>query len=59
MVKQVVWEEIQTDLKSADERHYRAKVPNGWLYRIEGDENRGLTYIYDPKHTWKVDKMEY
>lgn len=31
---------------------YRAKIPGGWLVLSDGSEERGLTFVPDPKHEW-------
>lgn len=31
----------------------RAKVPGGWLIRMEVGDSGGITFVPDPNHEWK------
>ena len=31
---------------------YRAKVPGGWLIRMEGLHEESITFLPDPAHKW-------
>jgi hypothetical protein len=48
----LVWEMIEAE--PAYRKIERAKVPGGWLVRMEvGGCGGGITFVPDPKHEWK------
>jgi|JI10StandDraft_1071094.scaffolds.fasta_scaffold343170_1 hypothetical protein len=53
----LTWERLQSQGHGIDEMLHRAKVPGGWLVRVEtndGDYTRPLsiTFLPDPNHAW-------
>jgi hypothetical protein len=49
---QLVWEMIEAE--PSYRKIERAKVPGGWLVRMEvGDSGGGITFVPDPNHEWK------
>jgi hypothetical protein len=51
----VVWEEIKQEGLSwlAKQRGlYRAKVPGGWLVRVQGADTDFIVFLSDPEHRW-------
>jgi hypothetical protein len=48
----LVWEMIEAD--PSYRKIERAKVPGGWLIRMEvGDSGGGITFVPDPNHEWE------
>jgi len=53
-VATVVWEEVkQEGISWLGKRWlYRAKVPGGWLVRVQTSESDFIVFLPDPEHTW-------
>ena len=49
----LTWQFLQENW-SADRSQslYRAKVPGGWLLRVQGKAGGGITFYPDPAHKW-------
>jgi hypothetical protein len=48
----LVWEMIEAE--PAYRKIERAKVPGGWLVRMEvGGSGGGITFVPDPNHEWE------
>jgi hypothetical protein len=48
----LVWEMIEAE--PSYRKIERAKVPGGWLIRMEvGDSGGGITFVPDPSHEWE------
>ena len=45
------WEELK-DESSKYGSIYCAKVPGGWLFRVQQSEGDGITFYPDPNHSW-------
>jgi hypothetical protein len=51
-IAKLVWEMIEAE--PAYWKIERAKVPGGWLVRMEvGDNGGGIPFVPDPNHEWK------
>jgi hypothetical protein len=54
------WEIIKyvKDESKILDMHFRAKVINGWIYRIVSFERKteSLVFIPDAKHEWEINK---
>ncbi len=50
----IVWEEIQQEGIGwfAKRGLYRAKVPGGWLVRVQTSESDFIVFLPDPDHSW-------
>jgi len=36
---------------------YRAKVPGGWLVRVQQVDDDGITFCPDPNHSWNGNSL--
>jgi hypothetical protein len=45
------WEMIEAE--PSYRKIERAKVPGGWLIRMEVGDSGGITFVPDPNHEWK------
>ena len=51
-MEKLVWEMIEAE--PAYRKIERAKVPGGWLVRMEvGNSGGGIAFVPDPKQEWK------
>ena len=47
------WEELEDKGPVFDcSSTYRAKVPGGWLVRVQQPDGDGITFYPDPDHSW-------
>jgi hypothetical protein len=53
-VATVVWEEVKQEGIGwiAKRSLYRAKVPGGWLVRVQTAESDFIVFLPDPNHGW-------
>ena len=47
----LVWEMVDAD--PSYRKIERAKVPGGWLIRMEVGDSGGITFVPDPNHEWE------
>jgi len=47
----LAWERIEAE--PSYRKIERAKVPGGWLIRMEVGESGGITFVPDPNHEWE------
>jgi len=47
----LVWEMVEAE--PSYRKIERAKVPGGWLVRMEVGDSGGITFVPDPNHDWK------
>jgi len=51
----LVWEEIKQEgigWLAKQRGLYRAKVPGGWLVRVQTSESDFIVFLPDPNHSW-------
>ena len=48
------WDDLKFIEKPWSEGFFRAKVPGGWLVRVQGGGYGGFTFYPDPEHKWTV-----
>jgi hypothetical protein len=51
----VVWEELEQEGLGWLRTRYlcRAKVPGGWLVRVQSSDSDFIVFLPDPNHSWE------
>ena len=51
----VVWQDVEQEGLGMLRKRYlcRAKVPGGWLVRVQSSDSDFIVFLPDPNHSWE------